>query len=222
MMQATKTARMLQRAGSQRGMASLSKVIFTAGGQSDTGTREGTVKSFGEHHSGQNMKLEKHPDHGGKGGATNPEELFAMGYSACFNGALRLVADKNGIKIGESTVKANVSLGVVSEEVTAGVPLRGARAALRSNRAARLPAHPTPCPPRSGPRRQNPRRGGGRRRRNGAEARANGTRVLPVLARHPRQHRRRDLRRRGQVIARAHADGGGRGLASASCSVNQR
>merc|ERR1719436_1405939 len=107
-----------------RNFAGLNKVIFTANGESDVGTREGHVKSFGEHHGGLNMKLEKHPGHGGKGGGTNPEELFACGYAACFNGALRLVAEKNGIKIGESTVSASCSLGVVSEEVTAGVPLR--------------------------------------------------------------------------------------------------
>merc|ERR1711879_657899 len=88
------------------------------------GTREGRVKSFGEHHGGLDLKLEKHPGHGGKGGATNPEELFAAGYSACFNGALRLVAEKNGLKIGDSSVTAACSLGVVSEELTAGVPLR--------------------------------------------------------------------------------------------------
>merc|ERR1712151_1385768 len=81
-------------------------------------------KSFGEHHGGLDLKLEKHPGHGGKGGATNPEELFAAGYAACFNGALRLCADKNGIKIGDSAVQASVSLGVVSQEMTAGVPLR--------------------------------------------------------------------------------------------------
>merc|ERR1719235_3151668 len=102
-----------------RSFASLNKVIFTANAESDAGTREGTVKSFGEHHGGLDLKLEKHPGHGGKGGATNPEELFACGYSACFNGALQLVADKNGIKIGDSSVEASVSLGVVSEEVTA-------------------------------------------------------------------------------------------------------
>merc|ERR1719337_576743 len=107
-----------------RGFASLQKVIFTANAESDTGTREGRVKSFGEHHGSLDLKLEKHPGHGGKGGATNPEELFACGYSACFNGALRLVADKNGIKIGDSSVTAACSLGVVSEDMTAGVPLR--------------------------------------------------------------------------------------------------
>merc|ERR1712032_205501 len=107
-----------------RGFAPLQKVIFTANAESDSGTREGTVKSFGEHHGGLNLKLEKHPGHGGKGGATNPEELFAAGFSACFNGALRLVAEKNGYTIGDSSVTAACSLGVVSEEVTAGVPLR--------------------------------------------------------------------------------------------------
>jgi len=109
---------------STRAFASLKKVIFTANAASDAGTREGVVKSFGEHHGGLDLKLEKHPGHGGKGGGTNPEELFACGYAACFNGALRLCAEKNGIKIGDSTVTASCSLGVVSEEVTAGVPLR--------------------------------------------------------------------------------------------------
>merc|ERR1719436_2077888 len=107
-----------------RNFAGLNKVIFTANAESDVGTREGNVKSFGEHHGSLDLKLEKHPGHGGKGGGTNPEELFACGYAACFNGALRLCADKNGIKIGDSTVKVSTSLGVVSEEVTAGVPLR--------------------------------------------------------------------------------------------------
>merc|ERR1719215_1922535 len=107
-----------------RGFASLKKVIFTANAESDVGTREGTVKSYGEHHGNLSLKLEKHPGHGGKGGGTNPEELFACCYSACFNGALRLVAEKNGIKIGDSTVTTDCSLGVVSEEQTAGVPLR--------------------------------------------------------------------------------------------------
>merc|ERR1711941_258982 len=116
--------RPVQLALRQRSFASLNKVIFTANAEGDAGTREGRVKSFGEHHGNLDLKLEKHPGHGGKGGATNPEELFACGYAACFNGALRLCAEKNGIKIGESTVKVGVSLGVVSEEVTAGVPLR--------------------------------------------------------------------------------------------------
>merc|ERR1711970_1253000 len=102
---ATRLAALSTRAvAPSRSAGTLSKVIFTAYGECDTGTREGTVKSSGEHHGNLNLKLEKHPGHGGKGGGTNPEELFALGYAACFNGAMRLCAEKNGITIGESTV----------------------------------------------------------------------------------------------------------------------
>ena len=48
---------------------------------------------------------------GGKKGATNPEELFAAGYAACFQSALLLVAGKQKINLEkESTVTAKVSL----------------------------------------------------------------------------------------------------------------
>lgn len=102
----------------------LKKIIFTSAAEADGGAREGNVWAIGEHHGNLNLKLEKHPKHGGKGGGTNPEELLAAGYSACFNAALRLCSEKNGIKIGNSHVICEVSLGVVSDEVTAGMPNR--------------------------------------------------------------------------------------------------
>ncbi|WP_404428534.1 organic hydroperoxide resistance protein [Sutcliffiella horikoshii] len=46
----------------------------------------------------------------GKEGATNPEQLFAAGYSACFDSALNLVARQSRQKI-ESEVTAEVSIG---------------------------------------------------------------------------------------------------------------
>lgn len=48
---------------------------------------------------------------GGAGGATNPEQLFAAGYAACFHSALRLVAQKAGADVSDSEVVADVSLG---------------------------------------------------------------------------------------------------------------
>lgn len=48
---------------------------------------------------------------GGAGGATNPEQLFAAGYAACFHGALRLVAGKAGADHSDSEVVADVSIG---------------------------------------------------------------------------------------------------------------
>ncbi|WP_018156853.1 organic hydroperoxide resistance protein [Demetria terragena] len=52
----------------------------------------------------------------GKPGSTsnpkaNPETLFAAGYSACFSGALNLVASKEGLDTSESTVTATVKFG---------------------------------------------------------------------------------------------------------------
>ena len=50
---------------------------------------------------------------GGKGGAgTNPEQLFAAGYAACFMGALRLVSGKAGTPVGPDTkVHSGIGLG---------------------------------------------------------------------------------------------------------------
>ncbi|MTB88914.1 organic hydroperoxide resistance protein [Aeromicrobium senzhongii] len=48
---------------------------------------------------------------GGPGGATNPEQLFAAGYAACFHSALRLVGQKSGADVSDSEVVADVSIG---------------------------------------------------------------------------------------------------------------
>lgn len=49
---------------------------------------------------------------GGGGPGTNPEQLFAAGYSACFLGALKFVAGKAGVRIpAEATVSAQVGIG---------------------------------------------------------------------------------------------------------------
>ena len=42
---------------------------------------------------------------------TNPEMLFAAGYSACFDSALNLVIKRAKMKAGETTVSAKVSIG---------------------------------------------------------------------------------------------------------------
>ncbi|MFJ6851880.1 organic hydroperoxide resistance protein [Streptomyces sp. NPDC091271] len=48
---------------------------------------------------------------GGSGAGTNPEQLFAAGYSACFQGALGVVARQEKADISGSTVTASVSIG---------------------------------------------------------------------------------------------------------------
>ncbi|MFI5839116.1 organic hydroperoxide resistance protein [Catenuloplanes sp. NPDC051500] len=48
---------------------------------------------------------------GGAGGATNPEQLFAAGFAACFHSALRMIARRDKLDLGASTVTAKVGLG---------------------------------------------------------------------------------------------------------------
>jgi osmotically inducible protein OsmC len=57
---------------------------------------------------------------GGPGGdKTNPEQLFAAGYSACFHSALQLVARQAKVALGDSTVTAEVS--VLKQDVGFGL-----------------------------------------------------------------------------------------------------
>jgi Ohr subfamily peroxiredoxin len=48
---------------------------------------------------------------GGSGGATNPEELFAAGYAACFHSALKFVGGADKVDLTGSEVSASVSIG---------------------------------------------------------------------------------------------------------------
>ena len=50
---------------------------------------------------------------GGPGGATNPEQLFAVGYAACFQSALGVVARRQGVDTAGSLVEADVTIGSV-------------------------------------------------------------------------------------------------------------
>ena len=52
---------------------------------------------------------------GGAGGATNPEQLFAVGYAACFHTALKLVARRAKVTISDSAVTSEVSINPTAE-----------------------------------------------------------------------------------------------------------
>ncbi|MCR5889463.1 organic hydroperoxide resistance protein [Hymenobacter sp. J193] len=47
----------------------------------------------------------------GKAGATNPEQLFAAGYAACFEGALGVAARQAGVRLSDVTVEALIGFG---------------------------------------------------------------------------------------------------------------
>jgi osmotically inducible protein OsmC len=52
---------------------------------------------------------------GGEGGGTNPEQLFAVGYAACFEGALGVVAAREKAEAGDVSIDSKVAL-ITTEE----------------------------------------------------------------------------------------------------------
>jgi len=52
---------------------------------------------------------------GGPGGATNPEQLFAVGYAACFQSALAVVGRRQKVDTSQSRVSTEVTLGTAAE-----------------------------------------------------------------------------------------------------------
>ncbi len=86
----------------------LEKVMYTAH-TTATGGRDGVVRSD----DGKlDVRLDPPKQMGGNGTGTNPEQLFAAGYAACFIGAMKFVAGKQGLKIpDDAAIDSKVSLG---------------------------------------------------------------------------------------------------------------
>ncbi|WP_295783886.1 OsmC family protein, partial [uncultured Microbacterium sp.] len=63
--------------------------------------------------AGSYIDLEVAPpaEMGGSGAGTNPEQLFAAGYAACFHGALHAVARGHKVKLEDSSVGGRVQIG---------------------------------------------------------------------------------------------------------------
>lgn len=57
---------------------------------------------------------------GDNGPGTNPEQLFAAGYSACYIGALKFVANEDGITLPSSDIKVTASVGIKKNEPGVG------------------------------------------------------------------------------------------------------
>ena len=83
--------------------------VYTAIAHASGGGRDGHVRSEDDR-----IDLDTRPpkEMGGSGEGTNPEQLFAAGYSACFLGAIKAVARGDKIKVpDETTIDASVSFG---------------------------------------------------------------------------------------------------------------
>ena len=85
----------------------MGKPIYTAGAKVSGGRDEGQAES-----SDGKLKLDMRiPEElGGPGDGTNPEQLFAVGYAACFNSALKTVGRRNKVDSDDAEVTSTVSL----------------------------------------------------------------------------------------------------------------
>ncbi len=87
---------------------SLDKVLYTARAHT-TGGRDGASRS-----DDGRLDIKLSPP-GQPGNGTNPEQLFASGYSACFMGAMKAVAGKVGVAVpADAAIDAEVDLGPTS------------------------------------------------------------------------------------------------------------
>jgi Ohr subfamily peroxiredoxin len=84
----------------------MAKVLYTARAHV-AGGRDG----HGRSEDGElTVELRRPKELGGDGGGTNPEELFAVGYAACFESALGTVARRDHVDAGEVSIDSAVSL----------------------------------------------------------------------------------------------------------------
>jgi Ohr subfamily peroxiredoxin len=87
----------------------LTRPLYTARAAA-TGGREGHVASDD---GILDVDLRPPREMGGAGGATNPEQLFAAGYAACFQSALGGVGRREKMDTSESAVEADVTIGAI-------------------------------------------------------------------------------------------------------------
>ncbi|WP_159793862.1 organic hydroperoxide resistance protein [Puerhibacterium puerhi] len=82
--------------------------LYTAEALSTGAGRDGHVRT-----SDGRLDLELAPpkEMGGSGEGTNPEQLFAAGYAACFHSALQAVARAQKVAVTDSSVGARVGIG---------------------------------------------------------------------------------------------------------------
>ena len=104
----------------------MSKAIYTAEAHVTGGRAEGHGKTSD---GALEVDLRLPAEMGGEGGGTNPEQLFAVGYAACFEGAIGAVARRQKLEAGDVEIDSKVSLNpgeertfVISVELDVTLP----------------------------------------------------------------------------------------------------
>jgi Ohr subfamily peroxiredoxin len=90
----------------------MAKTVYTAEATVTGGRAEGHgVTSDGQ----LDLQLRLPTEMGGQGGGTNPEQLFAVGFAACFEGAIGVVGRREKAEVGDVSIASHVSL-ITTEE----------------------------------------------------------------------------------------------------------
>jgi osmotically inducible protein OsmC len=99
----------------------MAKVLYTAEATVTGGREQGHGKTTD---GALEVDLRTPTEMGGGGGGTNPEQLFAIGYAACFEGALGVAARRAKAEVGDAAIDSKVNLVTTEDRgFTVGVEL---------------------------------------------------------------------------------------------------
>jgi osmotically inducible protein OsmC len=85
----------------------MARVLYTA----DATVTGGRADGHGRTNDGAlDVQLRSPAEMGGEGGGTNPEQLFAVGYAACFESALGVIGRRERAEVGDVSIDSRVSL----------------------------------------------------------------------------------------------------------------
>jgi osmotically inducible protein OsmC len=83
------------------------RVLYTA----EATVTGGRANGHGRTSDGMlDVQLRRPKEMGGEGDGTNPEELFAVGYAACFESALGVIGRREHVEVGDVSIRSRVSL----------------------------------------------------------------------------------------------------------------
>jgi len=85
----------------------MAKVVYTAAATVTGGRDDGHGRTTD---GALEVDLRLPTEMGGQGGGTNPEQLFAVGYAACFEGALGLVGRRERVELGDVSIASRVDM----------------------------------------------------------------------------------------------------------------
>jgi Ohr subfamily peroxiredoxin len=93
--------------GAGRAEADVTKVLYTAHATVTGGRTNGHGRTSD---GALDVQLRAPKEMGGDGNGTNPEQLFAVGYAACFEGALGVVGRREHVATDDASIDSRVSL----------------------------------------------------------------------------------------------------------------